>query len=44
MLLITKLIDIIIKPIEWYFNNKRIIKIIDKRIKEWEDYKVRVRR
>jgi hypothetical protein len=36
---LTKVIDIIVKPIEWYYSDKKMVKIINKRIKAWEDYK-----
>lgn len=43
VILFMYIIDILVKPIEFFFSDKRMVSIINKRIKEWEDYKVRIR-
>ncbi len=43
ILFLTKLIDIIVKPLEWYYSNRRMVKIINQHEKEWDNYKTKVR-
>ncbi len=38
-----KLCGVLITPIELYYSNKRMIKIINHAEKEWEAFKVKVR-
>jgi len=42
--LITKLIDVFLFPIELFYSDKRMVKLIQQRQKEWENYKVRLRK
>lgn len=37
------LINLLVKPVEWYYNNRRMTKLINSRIKEWNNYKIKAR-